>query len=44
MTLAILRHELHRGWNPLVIGLGKDASERTLGIAPVAAVTALVPA
>lgn len=28
--------------NPLVIGLGKDASERTLGIAPVAAVTALV--
>ena len=28
--------------NPLIIGLGKDASERTLGIAPVAAVTALV--
>ena len=28
--------------NPLVIGLGKDASERTLGIAPAAAVTALV--
>ena len=28
--------------NPLVIGLGKDASERILGIAPVAAVTALV--
>lgn len=28
--------------NPLVIGTGADASERTLGIAPVAAVTALV--
>ena len=28
--------------NPLIIGTGADASERTLGIAPVAAVTALV--